>query len=446
MPNNQSTSINILGAGLAGSLLSLLLAQQGYQVSVYEKRSDPRRKEAEEGRSINLALSLRGWEALRKAGVEDLIRELAIPMKGRMIHNQEGETHLQSYSADGKSIFSVSRAALNNILISQAEEKGVSFYFDHLCEDVNLAGNEASFLFSGDFKTVHADLWIGADGAFSALRSVMQKTPRFDYSQNYIAHGYKELTIPSTADGDFAMEPHALHIWPRGRYMLIALPNADKSFTCTLFLPYEGKISFASLQDSKQVRQFFEQHFPDAVPLMPNLEEVFFQNPTSDLVTIHCYPWTYNGKQMLIGDAAHAIVPFYGQGMNAAFEDCRLFTEMLAEKPEHIPEVVLQFQQMRKPDADAIAELALQNFIEMRDLVSDDTFVERKKIEKELYLRYPEQWVPLYNMVTFSHRPYAEALNTGKKQDAIMQNVMQQYSKASELGDKDYARIVKMLK
>ncbi|WPP53458.1 FAD-dependent oxidoreductase [Catalinimonas niigatensis] len=444
MSTNPSKQINILGAGLAGSLLSLLLAKQGYQLSVYEKRSDPRNAQIAEGRSINLALSLRGWEALRKAGVDEIIREQALPMKGRMIHNLEGDTHLQPYSTDGKSIYSVSRSVLNNILISQSEEKGVNFFFDHFCEDVNLAKNEAIFRFSGSIKTIPSDLLIGTDGAFSALRSVLQKTPRFNYSQHYIAHGYKELSIPPTEKGAFAMEPHALHIWPRGGYMLIALPNMDKSFTCTLFLPYDGEKSFAALQDKQQLRQFFDQVFPDVVPLMPDLEEVFFQNPTSDLVTIHCYPWTYNGKQLLLGDAAHAIVPFYGQGMNAAFEDCRLFTEMLSEKPNDIADVIFQFQKDRKPNADAIAELALQNFIEMRDLVADEAFVERKKIEKELYLRYPEQWVPLYNMVTFSHRPYSEALYIGKKQDIIMQEVMKQFSKASEL--EDYASIIAKLK
>lgn len=446
MPINHPNHINILGAGLAGSLLSLLLAQQGYAVSVFEKRNDPRTSQAAEGRSINLALSLRGWEALRKAGVDALIRKQAIPMKGRMIHNPEGETHLQPYSTDGKSIYSVSRSVLNNILISQSEEKGVNFFFEHFCEDVNLVKNEASFRFSGSIKTIPSDLLIGTDGAFSSLRSVLQKTPRFNYSQHYIAHGYKELSIPPSSEGEFAMEPHALHIWPRGGYMLIALPNMDKSFTCTLFLPYEGEKSFAALQDKQQVRQFFKENFPDTLPLMPDLEEIFFQNPTSDLITIQCYPWTYNGKQLLLGDAAHAIVPFYGQGMNAAFEDCRLFTEMLSEKPADLAEVIFQFQKSRKPDVDAIAELALQNFIEMRDLVADETFVERKKIEKELYLRYPEQWVPLYNMVTFSHRSYAEALSIGKKQDAIMQEVMRQYGKASELKDEDFARIVAKLK
>ncbi|MDF9800959.1 kynurenine 3-monooxygenase [Catalinimonas alkaloidigena] len=445
MHTNQPTSVNILGAGLAGSLLSLLLTKQGYQVSVYEKRDDPRNAQIAEGRSINLALSLRGWEALRKAGIEEVIRKQAIPMKGRMIHNLEGETHLQPYSADDKSIYSVSRAALNNILISQSEEKGVTFNFNHLCEEIDLAKNEASFRFSGETKRMPSDLLIGTDGAFSALRSALQKTPRFNYSQHYIAHGYKELSIPPTSEGEFAMEPNALHIWPRGGYMLIALPNMDKSFTCTLFLPYEGERSFAALQNKQQVRIFFENNFPDTLPLMPDLEEMFFQNPTSDLVTIRCYPWTYNGKQLLLGDAAHAIVPFYGQGMNAAFEDCRLFTEMLYGKTDDLAEVIFQFQKSRKPDADAIAELALQNFIEMRDLVADETFVERKKIEKELFLRYPEQWTPLYNMVTFSHRPYAEALSMGKKQDAIMQQVMQQYSKASALGGEDYAKIIAML-
>ena len=272
----------------------------------------------------------------------------------------------------------------------------------------------------------------------------MQVTPRFNYSQHYIEHGYKELHIPPVA-GDFAMEPHALHIWPRGGYMLIALPNADKSFTATLFLPYEGKNSFDQLAHEDQVREFFAAQFPDAVPLMPTLTKDFFGNPTADLVTIRCYPWSRYGRNLLIGDAAHAIVPFYGQGMNAAFEDCRLLAERFAEQPTDLAAELEQFQQQRKPDADAIAELALQNFVEMRDRVADPQFVAQKQIEAELYRRYPDRWIPLYTRVTFSDDRYSEALKQGKRQEAIMQRAMQTQPDPRAWTDQDYARILEEL-
>ena len=433
-----------MGAGLAGSLLSSLLARQGYQVSVYEKRDDPRKAAATEGRSINLALSLRGWEALSRAGIDKQIQQQAIPMKGRMVHSPEGTTQLQPYGKEGQAIYSVSRAELNKLLINQSEETGVNFYFQHVCREVDMDNNSLHFQTSAGKKEVQADLLIGADGAFSVLRSALQKTARFNYSQHFIEHGYKELTIPPTAGGDFAMEPHALHIWPRGGFMLIALPNPDKSFTCTLFLSYEGDKSFAGLSNEAQVLQFFQKNFPDTIPLMPELTTEFFRNPLSDLVTVRAYPWTYNGRQVLIGDAAHAIVPFYGQGMNAAFEDCRILSEML-EEGKDFTEVVHRFQQQRKPDADAIADLALQNFVEMRDLVADDRFVERKKIEAELHRRFPEKWVPLYSMVTFSHRRYSEALSIGQQQDRIMEKVMDEYGNAAILSETDYERIVRLL-
>jgi len=398
-----------------------------------------------EGRSINLALSHRGWAALNQAGIADVVQEIAIPMRGRMIHSEKGGTQLQPYSIKDENIYSVSRFALNNILISQAEKKGAKFYFEHSCEEIQLEENRFVVKHASDTKTLRSDLLIGADGAFSALRSHLQRTARFNYSQYYIEHAYKELTIPPTAAGDFAMEPNALHIWPRGGFMLIALPNLDKSFTCTLFYPYEGPQSFANLQTPEHLQSFFKEYFPDALALMPKLAEEFFTNPTSDLITVRCFPWTYNGKQVLLGDAAHAIVPFYGQGMNAAFEDCRILTDMLEEE-EKIADIIYRFQQNRKPDADAIAELALQNFVEMRDLVADKAFVERKKVEKELYRRFPDNWEPLYNMVTFSHRPYSEALQQGILQDSIMKEVMKKYENAEQLNNKDYESIIAMLK
>lgn len=440
----KQQQICILGAGLAGSLLATLLAQQGYAVTVYEKRSDPRAKTTPEGRSINLALSYRGWQALRAAGLEERIRPIVIPMRGRMVHDPEGSTALQPYGNQGQAINSVSRSMLNEILICQSEERGVKFNFEFACQSVGLDTNQLTFDTPSGSKEVQADLLIGADGAFSVLRSAMQRTRRYNYSQHFIEHGYKELTIPPTADGQFAMEPHALHIWPRGGFMLIALPNPDKSFTCTLFLRYVGDTSFANLTDDQQVRHFFQEYFPDTLPLMPDLTEEFTQNPVADLVTIRTYPWTYNGKQLILGDAAHAIVPFYGQGMNAAFEDCRIFSELLAEQ-QGFGETVQHFQEKRKPNADAIADLALRNFIEMRDLVADERFLERKKIEAELHRRFPEKWIPLYSMVTFSNIPYAEALRIGQLQDKIMENVMRKYESVSVLSEADYQKIVNLL-
>ena len=444
--HHQQTSMKdiiILGSGLAGSLLSILLAQRGYAVQVYEKRGDPRRQEAAGGRSINLALSRRGWKALEAAGVDEAVREQAIAMRGRMIHDPEGSTALQPYGTAGQAIYSVSRGALNQLLLDEAERHGVQLFFEHPCQSVNLEQAQPLIhdLQQDTQLTPKADLLIGADGAYSTLREAMRFTPRFNYSQHYIEHGYKELHIPPVA-GDFAMEPHALHIWPRGGYMLIALPNADESFTATLFLPYEGPNSFAQLEQEDQLQTFFNEQFPDALALMPTLTEDFFRNPTADLVTIRCYPWSRYGRNLLIGDAAHAIVPFYGQGMNAAFEDCRLLAERFAEPPTDLAAELEQFQQQRKPDADAIAELALQNFVEMRDRVADPRFVAQKQIEAELHRRYPDRWIPLYARVTFSDDRYSEALRRGKQQEAVMQQLMRKQPNPATLTDEDYARIV----
>ena len=438
--------MTVLGAGLSGALLSTLLAQKGYQVQLFEKRSDPRTFGLEEGRSINLALSYRGWSALEQAGLREKVRDQAIAMRGRMMHSATGELSFQPYGTKEQAIYSVSRLGLSQLLVEEAEKAGAELFFQHRCEEIYLDRGEALIhnLKNKTDTLAQPNLLIGADGAYSTLRTAMQKTPRYNYSQSYIEHGYKELSIPAK-DGDFAIEPNALHIWPRGGYMLIALPNADKSFTCTLFLAYEGKESFAELNSPTDVNRFFESQFPDALAVMPQLTEEFFQNPTSDLVTIKCFPWSRYGKNVLIGDAAHAIVPFYGQGMNAGFEDCRIFMELLAEYNHDYAKMVEQFQELRKPDADAVAELALQNFIEMRDLVADREFLERKKMEAELHRRFPERWIPLYTMVTFTNIRYSEALRIGQLQDRIMGKVMKHYNYASELTDQDYERIVALL-
>lgn len=419
--------IAIAGAGLVGSLEALHLAQRGYDVSVFEGRNDLRAKEAKGGRSINLALSDRGRKALRAVGLEERIMEMAIPMEGRMIHPLEGETDLQRYGSKGQAIYSVSRSGLNRELLKAADQHdALSLHFEQKCRDLDLEKNE---LVLEDRKSQESyrkgfDRIIGTDGAFSSIRMRLMKTDRFDYSQSFLEHGYKELQIPPDANGEHRMYKNALHIWPRGSYMMIALPNPDGSFTCTLFLPFEGKTSFESLDTEEKVKGFFDENFPDAVPLMPSLLEDFKKNPTSSLVTIRCEPWHYQSKVLLMGDAAHAIVPFYGQGMNAGFEDCSILDELL-EAHDDTGAAFEAFSRQRKEDADAIADLALWNFVEMRDKTIDPKFLLRKKIEKRLHEKHPEAWKPLYSMVTFSHEPYSKALKEGKKQAAIMERIME---------------------
>ncbi|MBV6646646.1 MAG: FAD-dependent monooxygenase [Cyclobacteriaceae bacterium] len=418
---NEEEKIVILGAGLVGSLLATLLQKKGFEVTVMEKRSDPRSQNSEEGRSINLALSHRGIRSLKEAGIYEELSSSLIPMKGRMIHDIKGDLTIQPYGKAGQFINSVSRKLLNNLLISKAEQAGVHFQFGAKCEKVDLQKMEITLDQHGHLKILRGDLIIGADGAFSSVRKKMMLADRFNYKQYYIDHGYVELTIPATS-GKFAMEPNYLHIWPRGQFMLIALPNPNHTFTCTLFFPFEGTPSFAHLATSQDLQSFFAAHFPDALKLMPDLDREFFQRSPSSMVTVECYPWV-NNRAVLIGDAAHAIVPFYGQGMNAGFEDCRLFMS-IAETHHFDWDLVLdEFQRIRKKDADAISELALSNFIEMRDKVADDSFLRRKKIEALLHEKFPEDWIPLYSMVTFSDLPYSEALKLGRIQEKAIETL-----------------------
>jgi kynurenine 3-monooxygenase len=308
-----------------------------------------------------------------------------------------------------------------------AEDTGnVKINFNEKCTDIDLKSGETVFenYQSGKETKVNSDLMFGTDGAFSAVRSAMQKTDRFSYSQEYIEHGYKELTIPPNADGTFKMEREALHIWPRGNYMLIALPNPDGSFTCTLFFPFEGDPSFSELDSVNKAREFFDQEFKDALDLMPDFDKEWEENPTSSLVIIRCYPWVKSNKITILGDASHAIVPFYGQGMNSGFEDCTVFNELMTEHGEDWDTILDKFQKSRKPDADAIADLAMRNFVEMRDLTGDPKFLLQKKIEAKFSTKHPDKWIPLYSMVTFSHIRYSEALKEGKRQDRIMEKVM----------------------
>ncbi len=417
----------VVGAGLVGSLQALMLAQKGHKVDVFERRGDIRNVDLIGGRSINLALSDRGWKALEIVGMTESIKDIAIPMTGRMMHSIDGELTYQAYGKEGEAIYSVSRGELNKrLLLKASENPNVNFHFDHRCLDIDL--DQASLKFKNEKtreeSTASADRIYGTDGAFSAVRSRMQKLDRFDYSQTYMKHGYKELSIPPNADGSHKLDKNALHIWPRGKYMIIALANLDGSFTVTLFFPFEGEPSFSSIQTEEDVSNFFNEQFPDAVPLMPNLTKDYFENPTSSLVIIRCAPWNYKDKVLLMGDSAHAIVPFYGQGMNSGFEDCSEFWRLSELHNDNWEEMFPVFSDMRKPNGDAISELALKNYIEMRDLVGDESFLLRKKIEKRIFEKHPNKWMPLYSMVTFSHTPYSDALALGKKQEAIMDSVM----------------------
>lgn len=424
----QKKNITIAGAGLVGSLLGIYLAKRGYSVSIYERRSDMRKESLSAGRSINLALSDRGLLALKKVGLEDEIKKISIPMHGRYIHNADGSTAFQPYGKEGQFINSVSRATLNIKLMELAEQEGVKIYFNHKCANINWNKNEINFdTENGNCITTNFDLLFGADGAYAATRLQHQvHHSKFNYQQYYIDCGYKELTIPPTKEGDFAMEVNALHIWPRKDYMLIGLPNLDKTFTCTLFFPFEGETSFSKLDTKEKVKSFFEKTFPDAIKLMPNYLDDFFENPTSSLVTVKCYPWIRDDKFTLIGDAAHAVVPFFGQGMNCGFEDCRILDELMEANENNWHNILEAFQQTRKPDADAIADLAIENFIEMRAKTADPKFLLQKKIEARLHEKYPNQWIPAYSQVTFSPNiRYSDALKRGQIQEKIMQQIMQ---------------------
>lgn len=436
-------SIAVVGAGLVGSVMACYLARRGYVVHLFERRNDPRITLTDGGRSINLALSNRGWVPLTELGLEEEVRKLVIPMRGRMMHDEEGDLTFQPYGREGEAINSVSRGGLNQLLLTHAEHLGIHTYFNHTVTDVNF---ESGTLYFQGRDPVSFHQILGADGAYSMLRYQMQRTERFNYSQYFIEYGYKELTIPAGPDGSHQLKSHALHIWPRKHFMLIALPNLDGSFTCTLFLPYEGEVSFDSLRDSESILSFFREYFPDALQRMPGLLEDFSIHPTSSLVTIRCYPWS-RGKVLLIGDASHGIVPFYGQGMNSGFEDCRILNHLLNEYDDDWTRVVGTFESSRKPNAEAIADLALANFREMRDLVADDDFLLRKKIEARLYEKYPEQWVPLYSMVTFRDDiPYSEADRRGAIQRAVMDEVMAEPGILDKWQDTDLSWIIDKLK
>lgn len=419
--------IAIVGAGLVGSLWAVYMARKGYSVKLFDRRPDIRKMRVVQGKSINLALSDRGWRALKGAGIYDEIRKVALPMTGRLMHALDGTLTYQPYGKEGQAIYSVSRGVLNQTLLDCADKyDNVELAFNLRCTDVDLDNTTLHFHDEINHQEVteRFDHIFGTDGAFSAVRTRMTKLDRFDYSQTYLDHGYKELEIPANEDGSHRMRNDCLHIWPRGEFMMIALPNLDGSFTCTLFIPFEGKNSLENLKTPEAVTAFFNKHFPDAVGMMPELTEDFFANPNASLVMTKCYPWNYQDTVCLLGDAAHAIVPFYGQGMNAGFEDCTVMSQMMDEYNHDFAKIFPTFTKVRKPAGDAILELALRNYIEMRDLTADPVFLLQKKIEARFSSKYPDKWIPLYSQVTFSHIPYQEALANGDKQQRIMDKIM----------------------
>ncbi len=425
MHESHKKRLAIVGAGLAGPLLTCFLAREGFEVTLYERRGDPRIEGYSGGRSINLALSARGIDALERVGLAKQVLDAAIPMRGRMLHEPDGSLAFQPYSRNPTdAINSVSRGGLNIILLNAAEKcSNARIVFDHRCVNVD---PEKPLVTCENAKTgqpveVETDLVIGTDGAYSAVRQALQRLDRFDFSQSYLEYGYKELTVPPTPSGDFAMEKNALHIWPRRRFMMIALPNQDRSFTCTLFWPYEGANSFSSLQTDDQVVEYFRHYFPDAVPLMPALVEDYRRNPVGPLVTMRCFPWSHEDKVALLGDAAHAIVPFYGQGMNCAFEDCVALSECLRQSAD-LRSALREYERRRKPNTQAIAEMALHNFVEMRDHTASPMFLMKKKFQHTLHGWFPNAFIPLYNMVSFTTIPYAQAQAKARWQSRVLKS------------------------
>jgi len=417
------TKFVLIGSGLAGGLLAAYLGRRGYEVDLYERRADPREGNIVGGRSINLAISTRGIHALEQIGIADEALRHAIPMRGRMIHDKSSALHFAPYDVDPKKcINSIGRASLNTAVIEAAQRyPNVRVYFNHKCTEVDLAEPICHLETDTGKLTVRADAVIGVDGAFSAVRASMQRNiDNFRYDESYLAHGYKELTIPPASNGSWRIEKNALHIWPRKSFMMIALPNPDGSFTCTLFWEFEGPRSFATTKTDDDVRRFFDEEFADAVPLMPTLLEDYKNNPTGSLVTIRCAPWYHRNKVCLLGDAAHAVVPFYGQGMNAAFEDCVVLDECLEKFANDRERAFAEYFSRRKKNADALADLAIGNFIEMRDKTASKTFRAKKKLDHLLEAALPSGYLPLYTMVTFTRIPYAQAARRARLQDGIL--------------------------
>lgn len=422
----------VVGAGLVGSLWAVYLSKAGYKVRIFEARDDLRKADISAGKSINLALSVRGWTAFKAVGVEKEIEKIAIPMYGRIMHDLDGKLTYQPYGKEGEAIYSVSRGGINARMMDIAEKYGnAEIFYNERCIGAN---PEKGIVYlentvTGKKSEEISDVVFAADGAFSAVRyNAMQRLPRFNYSQNYIEDGYREILLPANPDGSYKMDKNALHIWPRGRFMLIALPNEDGSFTCTLFMPHdEGDNSFSKLTSREKVEDFFRKTFPDFFTMMPNIADAWEDHPLSSLAIIRCYPWTV-GKIALMGDAAHATVPFYGQGMNCGFEDCSVMWQLMQKHNEDWAKVFEDYQVSRKPNGDAHQELSLDNYRVMRDLVADPGFLLQKRFERRISELYPEKYLPLYSQVSFSNIPYAEAYRKGKEQDDYIKGIMSKHN------------------
>ncbi|MBX7053488.1 MAG: FAD-dependent monooxygenase [Pyrinomonadaceae bacterium] len=435
----------IIGAGLAGSLLSIYLAKRGITVDVYEARDDMRLHDVAAGRSINLALSDRGIAALREVGMDEYMLAEAVPMYGRMIHSVAGETKLMPYSGrQGEYINSVSRAGLNIALMNEADKyRNVTFHFNERCTEFDCKTGVAAFS-SGN--SVSADTVIATDGAGSAVRHAMINggVERFDFSQKWLEHGYKELHIPPGAGGEFQMERNALHIWPRHKFMMIALPNFDGSFTCTLFFAHKGDNSFDEISRGSAM-DFFEANFPDAIPLMPTLIEDYLHNPVGNLGTVKCFPWNAGGKALLLGDSAHAVVPFYGQGMNCAFEDVRVLDALIERHGSDWEAVYNEYGELRKANTDAIADMAEENFYEMRDAVADPVFLRKRELETKLEQSYAD-YFSKYSMVTFREDlPYAIAKEKGNAQDRLLMQICSEVESVADIDLESVLALVRRL-
>lgn len=418
--------VTIVGAGLVGSLCSLYMSKRGYKVSIFERRKDLRSEIITAGKSINLALSRRGWTSLEHAGIDDHVKKIAIPVYKRIMHDDKGRLTEQPYGKPDQAIYSVSRAKMNVLMMDMAEENGVKLFFNQKCVDVDFENSVVTFedAITKKNHNIKSDFTIGADGAFSVVRKQMVDKYQHEHAYNEINHDYKELLIPAGENNEYLLEKNALHIWPRGNFMLMALANLDGSFTCTLFAPKNGEDSFEGLNTKDEVENYFATTFPDFLELVPDLYSQWKTNPTSTLGIVRTYPWHVDDKSLLIGDAAHATVPFYGQGMNAGFEDCRVLDGLLDRYKGDFNACFNEYSSARKPNGDGVQDLSMHNFIVMRDKTADPKFLLQKKIEKKFSNLYPDKWVPLYSMVSFSNIPYAEAWQIGMRQEKLMQKIM----------------------
>jgi len=444
----MSEKITQIGAGLAGPLLATNLARLGYHVDIYERRPDMRIESNSAGRSINLALSARGINALKEVRIYDQIKPLTIPMKGRMIHDMNGSTHLQPYGQrKAEVIRSISREQLNKQLMTLAESTGkVKIHFNKKCTNVDLDKESVTFKDTQSDETtrIQAELIIGVDGSASAVRGAMVVSDKINFTYEPLEHGYKELTMPPDSIGNFQMEPKALHVWPRGQFMLIALPNLNKTFTCTLFFPLEGPLSFETVIASDDVIKLFEDQFPDALGMMPGVVEEFLSNPVGKLGTVFCDPWHVGSQALLMGDAAHAVVPFFGQGMNASFQDCSLLRKLINKHSGDWAVILSEFSRIHVKNGHSIAKMAIENYLEMRDHVNDPIYKKRRKLELKMERMFPDEFIPRYSMVSFHQTPYSEVYKRGEKQHKIIEAMLKNFNDISEIDEisaQDYLQV-----